>query len=269
MALASDPPKRDARKRADMSDAFLVGALAMAALVLVIYYAAWPSLPPAWHAPGSPVLQSSAIIGSCLLLMPLAFAVAKRGGRAASPPRWFAAHVLASIVGFVLVAIHTAGRMGRPPFLMLVALAFLALSGALARLWLSRQMAATLGTKRSPFRGVDPDVQARLRGLIQRKIELLKALDPSAREATFSVTLAHILRSPRRALAYLRLAREESQLLGARQSVGSLQAWWRPLHIAIGYLFLAGLLTHVVVVTFFAGYVADGRQIYWWHLATW
>ena len=29
---------------------------------------------------------------------------------------------------------------------------------------------------------------------------------------------------------------------------------------------LAGMITHIVVVTFFAGYVADGGEIYWWHV---
>jgi hypothetical protein len=30
-----------------------------------------------------------------------------------------------------------------------------------------------------------------------------------------------------------------------------------------------GLITHVIVVLFFAGYVADGRDIYWWHFTAW
>jgi len=39
--------------------------------------------------------------------------------------------------------------------------------------------------------------------------------------------------------------------------------------MALAWLFLAGLILHVIVVTFFAGYVAEGRDIYWWHLAAW
>lgn len=264
--------RRDAAaeaRRPDLSDRALLRTLAVAASIVAVYYAAWPWLPPAWHAPGSPVLQSFAIIGSLLLLTPLAFTIAKRGGRTASPTVWFAAHVSASILGSVLVAMHAAGRMGRPPILLLLALLLLALTGALARIRLSRTMAATLGTKRAPFRAPQPGVQQRLRALIAEKTALLAKLDPAAKEATFSVTLAHIVRSPRLSLTYMRLAREESALIGARGSVGALQAWWRPLHILIAALFLAGLITHVVVVTFFAGWVAEGRAITWWHLAAW
>ena len=57
--------------------------------------------------------------------------------------------------------------------------------------------------------------------------------------------------------------------LGARGTVHWLQAWWRPLHMGVAWLFLAGLLAHVIVVLFFAGYAAEGREIYWWHLTAW
>src|SRR3546814_1746537 len=78
---------------------------------------------------------------------------------------------------------------------------------------------------------------------------------------TFSLTLAHWLRHPRRARAYAWLVREENRLVGTRQSVGLEQAWWRPLHMALAYVFVFGLIIHVVTVTFFAGYVADGGAI--------
>ena len=55
----------------------------------------------------------------------------------------------------------------------------------------------------------------------------------------------------------------------ARASVGAAQAWWRPLHLALAATFIVGLLIHVVMVTFFAGYVAEGRPVTWWHLTAW
>ncbi len=33
------------------------------------------------------------------------------------------------------------------------------------------------------------------------------------------------------------------------------------------WLLVAGLIAHVIIVTFFAGYAADGAEINWWHLA--
>jgi hypothetical protein len=29
------------------------------------------------------------------------------------------------------------------------------------------------------------------------------------------------------------------------------------------------MIIHIIVVTFFAGYVADGGEIYWWHVTAW
>ena len=39
--------------------------------------------------------------------------------------------------------------------------------------------------------------------------------------------------------------------------------------MAIAWIFVLGVLIHVLTVTFFAGYVADGGVITWWHLAQW
>ena len=82
-------------------------------------------------------------------------------------------------------------------------------------------------------------------------------------------SLAHLLRHPRQALVYQHLARKESRLLGTRQVAGAALAWWRPLHIALAWIFALGVAIHVLTVTFFAGYVAGDGPITWWHLAAW
>ena len=104
---------------------------------------------------------------------------------------------------------------------------------------------------------------------LNRKRALLASLDPAAQEATFSPTLMHWVRAPRASLRYARLIREENRLVGTRASVGMEQAWWRPLHLALAYVFVLGLVIHVITVTFFAGYVAGGEPITWWHLTAW
>ena len=73
------------------------------------------------------------------------------------------------------------------------------------------------------------------------------------------MTLAHLMKRPLLSIAYLRLARREADLIGTRQSVPWLAAWWRPLHIILAWLFVGGMITHIIVVSFFAGYVAEGR----------
>lgn len=262
-------PAIQTRNRPDLANRILIMLVGATLASIAIYFAARPFLPPAFQQPGTALLQSSAIIGSFFLLVPLAFTIAKRSGRSEMPNRWFIAHVLASLFGMLLIAVHTTGAIDRPPALLLLVLLALALSGAIARVRLSRNMAATLGTKARAFAEPNPALKKDLRELIGRKTALLAKLDPGASEATFSVTLRHWLTSPWRALAYSRLAAKESSLIGARQSVSFAQGYWRLMHMALGWLFIAGLVVHVVVVTFFAGWAAEGRDIYWWHATTW
>lgn len=226
-------------------------------------------LPAAFQRPGTPLMQSSAILGAFLLLAPFAYVIAKRTGIARSPNRGLIAHIGASLAGLVLVVLHSGGELFSPPSTMLYALAGLVISGAYARLRVARDMASTLGGKLAAFAPPDPALQQELRRLIGEKSELLAKLDPQAREATFSVNLRHCLKSPRLAWRYAKLARREAGLIGARSSVGSVQAWWRPLHLALAVVFLAALIVHVIAVTFFAGYVAQGRPITWWHVTAW
>lgn len=130
-------------------------------------------------------------------------------------------------------------------------------------------MAATFASKAPAFKGPDAATRERLRALISEKRRVLAELDPQANEGTFSVNLPHFMRNPGLALAYRKLTREESRLLGTRAAVSAQQAWWRPLHMALAWLFVLGVIIHVITVTFFAGYVADGGPITWWHLAAW
>lgn len=252
----------------DIGNRFLFNLLAIAGVVLVFYVLAFSGLGPAWRAQGGPLLYLVAVAGAGLLLVSVVFLIAKRTGLG-SPRIWFIAHVIAATMGFVLVAIHTAGAFFEAPALLLAALVGLMGLGVWARVRAANLMAGTFATKRGGFAAADPELMGRMRRLIEEKRAVLARLDPNASEALFSVALGHWLRHPGLAMAYHKLARTEEGLVGARQSVGTAQAWWRSLHMALAGLFIAGLITHIVVVTFFAGYVAEGRDIYWWHLAAW
>jgi hypothetical protein len=130
-------------------------------------------------------------------------------------------------------------------------------------------MSATFGTKHQNFRPLDTSRRTALQAIITQKQDILSTLDPNAREGTFSLTLAHWLCKPGMALAYARLVRAENRLMGTRGMVGAEQAYWRPLHLVLAYLFVLGIFIHIITVTFFAGYVADYGEIDWWHLAEW
>lgn len=255
--------------RRDLSDVLLIRLTVAAGVLVVSWFLVRGLLPDDWRTPGSPALYLAGVAGVLLLLVPVAFVVAKRAGRGADPVNWFNAHVTCSLAGMVLIAVHSGGFLRRPPALLLLALLALAALGVWARVRGSRRMAATFASKAPAFRIPDSGTRDRLRALIAEKRTLLARLDPAADEGTFSVTLPHLVRSPRLALAYRRLAREESALLGTRSAVSAPQAWWRPLHMALALLFMLGVVIHVVTVTFFAGYVADGGPITWWHLKAW
>ena len=256
-------------QRNDLTDARLLRLTMVALAAVALWFMARPWLPAAWREPGSPELYFTGVAGVALLLVPVAFAIAKRGGGSADPRGWFNAHIYCSLAGMVLIAIHSGGFLHRPPALLLLALVALAALGVWARVRGSRRMAATFASKAPAFSVPDAAARERLRRIIAEKRRLLAQLDPQANEGTFSVNLPHFLRKPRLALAYRRLAREESLLLGTRRAVSAQQAWWRPLHMALAWIFVLGVLVHVVTVTFFAGYVAGGGPITWWHLTAW
>lgn len=253
----------------ELTDGRLRATLAWTGFAIAAWFALRQALPLSWRVPGSPPLYACGVAGLALLLVPAVFSVAKRSGRAANPIAWFNFHVGCSLAGMVLIAIHSGGYLRRPPALLLLALVALAGIGAWARLQGARTIASTFASKAPAFGTPDPLTRERMRQLIAEKRALLARIDATAREGTFSVNLPHFLRTPRLAFAYRRLAAEESRLLGTRQAVGFAQAWWRPLHMALAWIFLAGVLVHVVTVTFFAGYVASGGPITWWHLFAW
>lgn len=255
--------------RPDLSDQLLIRLVVGLCVVLAGYLLAKPFLPEAWQRAGSPVLQSAAVLGSLLLLSPFVFWLGKRSGLSEVPNRLYVVHVLASMAGVLLVTIHAVAGLKGPPLFMLACLALLIVTGIVGRVHLAAPMANTFGSKSAAFRPVPSHVKAQIRDLIRQKESLLRRLDPQAREALFSVTLGHWLRAPRLSLAYQRLALREATMTGQRASVPPLQAYWRLLHIVLAWLFLVALIAHVVLVTFFPGYVAGDGEIYWWHLGGW
>jgi len=269
--MKADVMKDDAASlhRPDLSNQKLrVMLLALIASV-VLFVLIKPYLGPDWQRPGTVLMQSIAIGGALLLLVPFLFSIGKRGGYSAVPNKLFILHVAASICGSFLVACHAVASFDGPPLMMLAALVLLMITGAFGRVYANRVFAASFAMKPTPFGAHDDSTKAALKNLIEAKVAVLKRLDPAAKEAVFSVTLGHWLRRPVLSMAYARLAHRESMLVKTRQSLPRSGAYWRPLHLLLAWLFLAGMIIHIIVVTFFAGYAADGGEIYWWHITAW
>ena len=255
--------------RRDLSNRAIVVTVAIGGLAVSLYFSVRPALPQAWHIPGTPPLYLAGVSGSLMLLVPAVFAIVKRSGLTENPTAWFVAHVIASVGGAVLIAIHTAGSLERPPALMLIGIVFLVVQGAWARTSHAHTVSATFGRQLAGFAPADPERREQLRQLIDRKVALLARFDPGANEGTFSLTPGHWLGHPSLAARYHHLVAAERRALGHRDRLPRLQAYWRVAHMLVAWALVAGLIVHVGVVTFFAGYAADGQAIYWWHVSDW
>ena len=253
--------------RPDLSKSGLLWLLVLTAIGLVLALGLGAQL-----APGSPAGQSAGIGGALLLLVPLLFFLLKRSGYTQSPPAWFVAHVVCSIVGSVLIFVHVAGGSWlTAPGLLLLVLVFLVVQGILARVFVSQSISHLFARSASSFNFSEPLQvdRVQLEAVVEAKIELLQLLDRNADESLFSPTLKHWLTSPWYSLRYQLLVEEEYRLVGARRRAGLVLQWWRRLHLLAAGVFFAGLLTHVMVVLFFAGYAAGEGEAYWWYISAW
>lgn len=257
----------DNRNRPDLSARSIV---ILAALVTLV--AALTLLSPGAPAPGTPLAQLCGALGALLLLAPLVFLVMKRSGFADSPPAWFIGHVVATSLGSCLIFVHVAaGDWLTPPGLVLLLMAFLVLQGSLLRALLSRGFSLLFArsTIASGFRAPGNLDKAALQQVIDAKTRLLQSIDPTADEALFSPALTHWLRQPWKSARYLALAEREARMVGARASAGIGLSWSRRIHMLAALGFYLGLISHIVVVLFFAGYAAAGGPIDWWYITAW
>ena len=253
--------------RPDLPNRGLYVLLALAALVFLVMLFRFDQ-----QAPGSPLAQWSAAIGVFLLLAPMLFSILKRCGLSDSPPFWFVTHVLCATLGMCLIVLHVAGgNWFSPPGLVLLLMLFLLLQGVLLRTTISRKFSFLFARNSANQGFAAPDTldRAALATIIDKKIECLGLLDANASEAIFSPTLRHWLTHPGLSFRYQSLIDTEARIVGARQAAGRLLGWSRRIHLLAAALFYAGLLAHIIIVLFFAGYVAGGEQINWWYVTDW
>lgn len=168
------------RTRPDLRNAILVALIAIAFLLLIAFFVVLrPILSEAWRTPGSPELYLVGLAGAALLLISMVFVFVKRTGRGGSPPAWYVAHVLGGTLGAVMVVIHSAGYLRRPPALLFLLIAILIFLGLWGRIRLSRQMAATFANKQRGFALAQADERERFLPVIAEKRALLLRLEPN------------------------------------------------------------------------------------------
>lgn len=237
-------------------------ALSLVALIVTL-------APLGQSSPGTVNRQWAAVFGVLLLLAPMLFSLLKRSGLSASPPFWFVTHVLSTCLGAYFVFYHVAGgNWFSPPGAVLMLMIFLLVQGALLRTSVSKRFSELFARSSIAPGFSKPESldKVQLQALIESKQALLLKLDAGAFEALFSPNLKHWFRHPWLSFRYQRLASAEADMVGARHSAGVVLAWSRRLHMLAASLFYLGLIVHVIVVLFFAGYAADGGEIDWWYI---
>lgn len=256
-------------KRPDLSNQAILQLAAGALLLCGLFLGLRNLVLVDWSRPELPLRYLAGVAGAVLMIGPYLFSLGKRSGALRSPPRSFVIHALCGYSALVLLVIHSGGHFVQAPALLLLLALFLVLQGSWARVVMSRSLSSIFGSGHRALVHDLPVDRALLANLIADKIRLLETLDPTASEALFSPNLRHWLRAPLATFRYIRLDRHECRIVTAHRPLAPAQRYWRIAHIACAYALLAGLVVHVVLVLFFAGYVAGSEPVTWWHISDW
>lgn len=224
-------------------------------------------LPNELSEPGSPLMQSLAIIGTLLLIITFYGVLSKRFGK---PGRiGTVIHIISANLGTILVIVHSGGTILVTPGSLIILLFIIMLLGGVLRIVMPLNFSNTFGTKLRGFTSLEDNTRQELREIISAKEDILAQVEPNAQEGLFSLRLQHWIKAPFLAYRYRTLEKVEEKIIGYRNSVKPMQAYCRRLHQVFSWLLLIGVTVHIITVTFFANYVADGRPIYWWHIKDW
>lgn len=254
----------------------VIGLIAVSALFLAGAWLGWVMLSDSpWDLrPGSSIGQMLGILAALLLLSTLRYVYIRRGDVSRrNKPRSQAFHSVAGILGAALAVMHSQAAMREWSALVLLAALGLLATGIYGRLVSPRRVGREFGRDAIAYFPIayDASLQSNLASILTEKQTLLDKWDDAAvQERTFVPRVSHWLEHPLDCLRYQRLAALESRLLRrasmeAHPSQHLPERWWRRLHLHLAALFVVGLLAHLITVLFFAAYVADGREIYWWH----
>ena len=133
-------------KSQDLSNFYLITIVCGAVTISLITLIAVDFLPVGLRQPGSPVLQSAAIIGSMLLILSFLAILAKRFGK--SGKSGFKAHVWLANIGFILIIAHSGLAVLSIPGILLILIIVVVLFGTKKL----RNVGADLGAAMKSFK---------------------------------------------------------------------------------------------------------------------
>ncbi len=207
--------------------------------------------------PGSLAGNALAIAGAALMLVPLAYTVAKRvfRMRGGTLRTFLTIHIYAALIGALLALIHTGHKFDNPLGVLLTAMMLIVvLSGFIGR-YLLQQTARHLGDKRRDLAAFTPVFDAARQRLTTsaaaaghgtpRRALLLRSLSPwLVRDRELRAAAGEAI-----AVADAMAALEASIALHDR-----VQRWfrlWMRFHLSLTTVFYAALAAHVVIVTYY------------------
>ncbi len=231
--------------------------------------------------PGSPTGQSLGICAALILLGTLYYVPVRRSDNTSlSKPAAQTWHGLAGTFGITLAIAHSGFALREWSTLVLLATIGLLSTGLYGRVIAPLRAGATFGRSAIPYAtsvqsaATSNATSNQARELIRAKRSLLKSLAADAGEGEFILRWHHWTRHPRIAYGYYRLNVAERRMLARHPLSGNsaipvIERYWRRFHLWLAVLFIFGIVAHIITTVLFAGYVADGREIYWWHLTKW
>lgn len=207
--------------------------------------------------PGGLVGSALGVAGATLMLVPLAYSVAKRMFRIRGNPlrTFLAIHIYAGLTGALLALIHTGHKFDNPVGLLLTAMMLVVvLSGFVGR-YLLQQTARQLADKRRDLTAFGPGFEAARQRLMT---SAATAGEGAPRRALILRSLAAWLVRDRdlRAAAgeAIAVADAMAALEASVQLHERMLRWlrlWMRVHLALTTVFYAALAAHVVIVTYY------------------
>ena len=121
-------------------------------------------LPNEVSEPGSPLMQSLAIIGTLLLVITFYGVLSKRFGK---PGRiGTVIHIISANLGTILVIVHSGGTIFATPGSLIILLFIIMLLGGVLRIVMPLNFSKTFGTKLRGFTSLEDNTRKELRKII-------------------------------------------------------------------------------------------------------
>ena len=206
--------------------------------------------------PGSLAGSALGVGGAVLMLVPLAYTLAKRalGVRGAALRTFLAVHIYAALLGAILAVLHTGHKFDNPLGTMLTALMLVVVASGFVGRYLLRECSTQLGDKRRQRAALEPAFESAQREVLERATAV-------GQTGRLGLAVHAVLPWPGGDPELRRALQGAGEVVDAAAALDSsialherMQRWfrrWMRLHLTLTTLFYLALIAHVVVVAYY------------------